>query len=199
MSGHRPRAVLVLLAAVLSVSLAASPADAVAHDSALQAFDLRAGNVTTPLAASSAPALSWKLRSGRPGARQTAYRILVATDPRLLTEKRADVWDSGKVASAGSVGVPYRGPVAAAGKRNYWTVEVWGADSGSPAVAAPTWWETGPAQPADWGGAAWRPGHRHDRRHRRPPAHARTARYVTNASPTPNCPGSPDTDLSVRS
>ncbi|VVJ17588.1 alpha-L-rhamnosidase (EC [Amycolatopsis camponoti] len=155
MSGHRPRAVLVLLTALLSVSLAASPADAVAHDSTLQAFDLRAGNVTTPLAASSAPALSWKLRSGRPGARQTAYRILVATDPRLLTEKRADVWDSGKVASAGSVGVPYRGPVAAVGKRNYWTVEVWGADGGSPAAAATTWWEIGPAQPADWGGAAW--------------------------------------------
>src|SRR5689334_3805284 len=130
MSGHRSR--LVLLAAVLASVFTSSPSNAVAESPAVQVFDLRAGNVVDPLAVSGAPALSWKLRSARPGERQTAYRILVATSPRLLAANRADVWDSGKVASAESVAVPYRGPATPVGQRNYWTVEVWDARGNGP-------------------------------------------------------------------
>ncbi|WP_284746402.1 family 78 glycoside hydrolase catalytic domain [Amycolatopsis sp. RTGN1] len=151
MSGGRARAVLVLLSALLVTSFA-TPSGSAA-EGALQAFDLRAGNVVNPLSASDAPSLSWKLRSARPGERQTAYRILVASSLRLLAEHRADVWDSGKIASADSVAVPYRGPAGGVGKRNYWTVEVWGARGGS--QADPAWWESGPARPADWAGAEW--------------------------------------------
>lgn len=139
------RAVIVFLCASLP-TLFGVAAEA---DQSLQGYDLRVDNVVNPLNVPGTPSLSWKLRSGR----QTAYRILVASSPRLLVEHHADVWDSGKVASAETVGVPYRGPAGAVGKRNYWTVEVWGA--GAPATAAPAWWETGPAQPADWGGAQW--------------------------------------------
>ncbi|MEV5721616.1 family 78 glycoside hydrolase catalytic domain [Amycolatopsis mediterranei] len=121
----------------------------------VQVFDLRADNVANPLAVSGAPALSWKLRSGRPGERQTAYRILVASSPRLLAQHRADVWDSGKVVSAESVAVPYRGPATGVGRRNYWTVEVWDARGILSGKAETGWWETGPAQPADWAGAKW--------------------------------------------
>ncbi len=150
MSRHRARVVLtffftVLLTAALTSAVNAAPVS-------VPAFDLRVDNVVNPLAAGSAPTLSWKLRSGD---RQTAYRILVASSPRLLAEHRADVWDSGRVASADSVAVPYRGPAADVGKRNYWTVEVWGARGGSPVRGGTAWWESGPARPADWAGAEW--------------------------------------------
>ncbi|WP_439379156.1 family 78 glycoside hydrolase catalytic domain [Amycolatopsis lexingtonensis] len=149
------RVVLALLTAVLSVVSTASPGRAAGRDPALRVVDLRTGNVVNPLAASSAPTLSWKLRSARPGERQTAYRILVASDPRLLAQNRADLWDSGKVASPQSVAVPYLGPATGVGKRNYWTVEVWDARGAGPVEAEPAWWETGPVQPADWAGAKW--------------------------------------------
>src|SRR4051794_21788612 len=155
MSGYRVRVVLTFLSALLLLSFAAPSGSAAGFDAGVQAFDLRVDNVVNPLSAGGTPTLSWKLRSGRPGERQTAYRILVASSPRLLTEHRADVWDSGRVASAESVAVPYRGPAGVAGKRNYWTVEVWGARGGIPAEAETAWWETGPTQPADWAGAQW--------------------------------------------
>ncbi|MGW3992432.1 family 78 glycoside hydrolase catalytic domain [Amycolatopsis sp. NPDC004772] len=137
-----------VLLAVLSALLVNAPPSVAAPQAAIQVGDLRVDNVVNPLAAGPGPTLSWKLRSDRPGERQTAYRILVASDPRLLQDNRADVWDSGRVTGADSVAVPYRGP---AGKRNYWTVEVWGTRGGPPAKAAPAWWETG----ADWSGAQW--------------------------------------------
>jgi alpha-L-rhamnosidase len=43
------------------------------------------------------------------GVRQTAYRILVAGDEKLLKEGKADLWDSGKVESDQSVHVEYKG------------------------------------------------------------------------------------------
>ncbi|MEU5262150.1 family 78 glycoside hydrolase catalytic domain [Amycolatopsis sp. NPDC021455] len=146
------RVLLAVLSALLLMSSGnVSSGNAVASESTFRAFDLRVDNVVNPLSARATPSLSWKLRSARPGERQTAYRILVASSPRLLAEHRADVWDSGRVASADSVAVPYRGPATAAGKRNYWTVEVWGARGAVPAKADPAWWETGP----DWAGAKW--------------------------------------------
>ena len=38
------------------------------------------------------------METGRPGARQTAYRILAASSPELLQAGDADLWDSGKIA-----------------------------------------------------------------------------------------------------
>ena len=128
------------------VSAAALPAP-------VPAFDLRADNVVNPLAAGSAPTLSWKLRSGD---RQTAYRILVASSPRLLAEHRADVWDSGKVASADSVARALSR--ARRWRRRSGTTGPSRCGARAAALrpgAEPAWWETGPARPADWAGAEW--------------------------------------------
>ncbi|WP_328453498.1 family 78 glycoside hydrolase catalytic domain [Amycolatopsis sp. NBC_00438] len=152
MSGHPARVALVFLCALLSTLFVDTSALAGHRGAGVEAYDLRADNVVNPLATSGPPALSWKLRSTRPDARQTAYRILVAGTPGLLAQNRADVWDSGKVVSGDSVSVPYRGPAGAAGKRSYWTVEVWDSRGGVTKPAVPAWWETGPA---DWGSAAW--------------------------------------------
>lgn len=68
------------------------------------------------------PTLGWELPAGT---HQTAYRVLVATSPRLLREGLADVWDSGRQSSAQSVGVPYGGPSLKPGTRYCWTVRAW--------------------------------------------------------------------------
>lgn len=75
------------------------------------------------------PALGWQLPAGTS---QTAWRVLVATEPGLLREGRADVWDSGVRESAQSVGVAFEGAPLKAGTSYWWTVKTWTrADAGT--------------------------------------------------------------------
>ena len=64
------------------------------------------------------PRLSWKSHAPHRGARQTAYQIQVFTDTTLL-------WDSGKVAAASSIHIPYAGPALQPSQRCAWQVRVW--------------------------------------------------------------------------
>jgi len=91
-----------------------------------------------------APRLAWTVTGG--GTRQTAYQVRVDGG-----------WDSGKVASADTVGVPYGGPPLAPHTRYRWRVRVWDERGRVSPWSAETWWETGfldtPWQ-ARWIGAA---------------------------------------------
>ena len=105
---------------------------------------LQVENLTRPLGIDDAtPRFSWELNDPAPGARQTAYRVLVATRAELLADGKADVWDSGKVSSAQSLNVKYAGPAVKPSTRYWWRVQVSGADGKSYPASAPEWWETG--------------------------------------------------------
>jgi len=105
---------------------------------------LRVDELVTPLGIDDAqPRFSWQLRDNRQGARQTAYRLLVASRPELLTAGKADVWDSGRTVSGQSVAVRYAGPAIAPSTRYFWKVLVWDQDN-EPAPESPvSWWESG--------------------------------------------------------
>src|SRR5947209_4452432 len=63
-----------------------------------------------PLGIDAAPSrLSWVVESRRRAARQTAYQVLAASSRGSLQDGRADLWNSGKVASAETTHVPYGG------------------------------------------------------------------------------------------
>src|SRR5579863_3052021 len=55
------------------------------------------------------PALSWQLQDSRPGGRQTAFQVQVATSAEKLAKGDVDVWDSGRVSSDQSRNVKYAG------------------------------------------------------------------------------------------
>ena len=92
---------------------------------------------------SSQPLLSWQLQDPGFGARQSAYRIEVATRPAMLSGAKPDIWDSGRVTSDKSFGVAYGGPELAASTRYYWRVEVWDKDGKPYPPSDVSWWETG--------------------------------------------------------
>jgi alpha-L-rhamnosidase len=92
---------------------------------------------------SSQPLFSWQLQDAGFAARQTAYRIEVASKPAMLTDGKADVWDSGRITSDKSVDVVYGGPELAASTRYYWRVEVWDKDKKPYPASDVSWWETG--------------------------------------------------------
>ena len=150
------------LASRLAIALCAvlwllAPAGvATAATAPLGITDLRVDDTANPLGIDDPhPALSWQLTSPVNGERQTAYRILVASTPDLLVPGRADVWDSGKVASNASVGVPYAGPALRSARRYYWAVQVWDATGQPAAWSRSAWWEMGLLGAADWQGAQW--------------------------------------------
>ncbi|MET0245793.1 MAG: family 78 glycoside hydrolase catalytic domain [Sphingomonas sp.] len=91
------------------------------------------------------PRLAWR----SPVARQSAYRIRVATSAERLRDG-SDVWDSGKVASDANVQIPYAGPPLASRQRYWWQVQVWDGDGRPGGWSLPGWWEMGLLAPSDW-------------------------------------------------
>jgi alpha-L-rhamnosidase len=104
------------------------------------------------------PVFSWQNDSLERGWKQSAYQIRVATTLAGLNGGKPDVWDSGKIDSGESVGVPFGGHELIARQRYYWTVEVWDARGHSTAkgrsthALIPGWWEMGLLASADWSG-----------------------------------------------
>jgi len=96
------------------------------------------------------PELSWQIRDPRHGARQAAYDVMIfSKHPVSLTEK-PDVWDSGRVESATSNGVPYAGPELQPSKRYFWRITAWDQNGKPYAVSEVSWFETGLLQQANW-------------------------------------------------
>ncbi|MDW5267448.1 MAG: family 78 glycoside hydrolase catalytic domain [Edaphobacter sp.] len=96
------------------------------------------------------PLLSWKLQDGRIGAKQTAYRILVASTPDRLKGDQADVWDSGRVEADRTVDVAYGGPQLSPEKRYYWRVQAWDMHGKAYPASDASWWETGLLDQSNW-------------------------------------------------
>jgi alpha-L-rhamnosidase len=106
----------------------------------LVATELRVEHAPNPLGTDvPRPRFSWVPRT-----EQTAYQIVVASDPALLPD-RPDVWDSGVVRTDRSFDIRYAGPPLSSRTRYWWTVRL----SESSDWAPVSWWETALDQ-ADW-------------------------------------------------
>jgi alpha-L-rhamnosidase len=113
--------------------------------------ELRVDNLKTPLGIDDpAPRFSWQLQDSARGAKQTAYEVLVASREELLSQGKADVWDSGRIDSGESLNVRYKGPAIAASTRSFWRVKVWDAAGKPYAESEISWWETGLVTEASW-------------------------------------------------
>lgn len=71
---------------------------------------------------SSKPVFTWEVDTVL--SQTTAYRILVSSSQKLLSQGKGDFWNSGKVSSKQSRGV-YQGKALQPGKIYYWKVQVW--------------------------------------------------------------------------
>ncbi len=154
-SARRVLIMAVLLAAGGAVSCDRAwrrvPAAADRPGAAIAPADLRCEYRRDPLGIDSPrPRLSWALTSEGRAVTQGAYRILVASSPRLLDADRGDLWDSGEVRSAESLGIAYAGPALQSGQRCYWKVRVWDG-RGRPSIWSPAAsWETALPKDAPW-------------------------------------------------
>jgi alpha-L-rhamnosidase len=123
--------------------------------SPLRVIDLRCEYLTNPLGLEvRQPRLSWRLAASARGARQTAYQVRVASDPRHLSAGRGDLWDSGQVASDQSLHRVYQGAPLASRQRACWQVRIWDEHGHVSEWSEAATWEMGLLNPSDWQ-AAW--------------------------------------------
>ena len=126
------------------ISLLVAAAAPLPRPSPARVVQLRVEHLATPLGSDAArPRFSWQMADARRGARQSAYRILVASSAAKLSPGAADVWDSGIVSADSSVDVTYGGPALEPRRRYWWTVCIRDREGAAAPCAPPSWWETG--------------------------------------------------------
>lgn len=98
-----------------------------------------------------APLLSWQLESSHKGLWQEAYQVIVASSEDLLAKGQGDLWDSGKLLSGDSQGIPYAGKPLQTNTKVYWKVKVW-TNRGESDWSAVNHWRLGLRYQKDWKG-----------------------------------------------
>ena len=95
------------------------------------------------------PRLSWAIASRRRGARQTAFRLRVASTLEQLATGQADFWDTGRVESSQTTQIVYGGKSLCSRDVCHWRVEVWD-EIGNSVISTPTQWTMGLLEKSDW-------------------------------------------------
>lgn len=117
----------------------------------LKVSDLRCEYAREPMGIDvPAPRLFWKLNSTTAGQRQTAFQILVATDPKLLSPGKANLWDSGKIESDQTSHVAYQGKQLRSSQQVFWKVRACDRKSKPGAWSQPGSWTMGVLNETDW-------------------------------------------------
>lgn len=107
------------------------------------------------------PRLSWIniADEGERGQVQSAWEIRVASSKELLLENKADLWNSGKVISSGSVNIPYGGKSLVSRQACWWQVRVWDKKGRKSGWSEPAYWSMGILDVSEWKakwiGAPW--------------------------------------------
>lgn len=96
------------------------------------------------------PQFSWQISGERRSLKQKAYQLLVADSPEKLASSEGNIWDSGVVQSAQSVGVLFNGEDLKSRQTYYWRVKVWEEQGGEAMESEVTSFETALLNQSDW-------------------------------------------------
>jgi len=130
-----------------------SPGIALCRQPSVNIEKLECEYLSDPLAIENLhPRLSWQLVSAHKTKSQLAYRILVASNISLLKQNKGDYWDSGKIRSANSSQVTYRGRALTSRKKVYWKVMIWDEKNMPSGWSRSATWSMGLLKPSDWAG-----------------------------------------------
>ena len=98
------------------------------------------------------PRLSWIIESDQYNQLQSAYQVLVASSEKLLSEKNADCWNSGKVESDQSINIRYNGIPFESLTEYYWKVRIWDKNGKITKWSPVSSWTTGFVSPDNFKG-----------------------------------------------
>ena len=124
-----------------------------AAQGAAGATDLKTEYLLNPIGLDATqPRFTWRLEDKRPGARQTAYRILVDMDSAAVLAGKGSMWNTGWISSDHHL-VRYAGQPLQPFTRYYWKVDIADKDGGQSAAATLAHFETGMMEMKNWQGA----------------------------------------------
>ncbi len=136
--------------AVISVLAVAPPAQAAETAGPAAPTSLRCEYLVNPMGIDMAkPRFFWVVGHPERGQAQSAYQVVVSTDPKAAA---GDVWDSGKVASSKSAQVAFAGKALESGKSYFWKVRAWDRDGRESAWSAVARFDAGLLGKSDWKG-----------------------------------------------
>jgi alpha-L-rhamnosidase len=95
------------------------------------------------------PTFSWKLPVSENNKSQSAYQIVVASNPDLLPDN-ADLWNSKKQETDQSVWIKYQGKTLASRQKVYWQVKYWNQDNDVSKWSEINHFELGLLKNSDW-------------------------------------------------
>jgi alpha-L-rhamnosidase len=144
--------VLVALAAGLVGATPASLANEPPRGN-LNVVGLRCEYAVDPLGVDVAdPRLFWRVASDARGARQSAWRVLVASSKAFLSGYQGDLWDSGRVRSDQATHVRYAGAPLRSSQQVFWKVRVWDREGRPSSWSDQATWTMGVLATGDWKG-----------------------------------------------
>jgi alpha-L-rhamnosidase len=98
------------------------------------------------------PRFNWIMADDSCGAMQTSYHIQAATTIDLLNADKANLWDSGKIASDQSIHVQYNGKELSSRSVVYWRVKIWNENNVESAWSEVATFEIGLLNNNEWTG-----------------------------------------------
>lgn len=101
------------------------------------------------------PLLSWIIGADGFNREQTAYQVIVATQPEFLNNKQVDVWNSEKVLSSQSTHVKYRGKKLLPTQKYWWRVKIWDEKGKASEWSPINSWRMGLMDETNWGSTEW--------------------------------------------
>src|SRR5512143_2328391 len=142
---------LSVAAAAVLLALAAAPVVAAAESAGPSApVSLRCEYLVDPMGIDMAkPRFFWIVDHPERGQVQSAYEIVVSTDPKAA---QGDIWASGKIASPRSTQIAFAGKSLESGRSYFWKVRVWDRDGRESPWSAVARFDTGLLNKTDWKG-----------------------------------------------
>ena len=119
--------------------------------SPLQVAQLTCEYLENPLGIDIAkPRLAWMLQSTARNQSQSAYEILLSTDPKALEQGQGTTWSTGKINSNQNIQIEYAGAPLQSFSRYFWKVRVYNQDGEASEWSKTAWFETAMLQASDW-------------------------------------------------
>jgi len=106
---------------------------------------------SNPLAIdNSNPAFGWQTTTNEKKYIQSAYQVILASNPDSLSIEKADMWNSGKVVSSQSQYIIYGGKPLQSAKRYYYSVQTFDTTGKASGLSKPAVFETGIIKNTEW-------------------------------------------------
>ena len=114
-------------------------------------FELKCEYLENPIQIdTSVPRFSWIVDHEERNQSQSAYRIILSTDEKLLLSEKGDYWDSGKAKSFRTNNISYKGEPLKSDSKYYWRVKWWDKNDSESEFSEISKFETALLNTSDW-------------------------------------------------